>query len=87
MTTGKSAKLQEQGIVIPYQQFDRQTLRRLVQEFVSRDGTDWNDAGGSLEEKVNHVLGQLRDGRAKVVFDLQSNSANIVPATEGDLLD
>lgn len=79
MTTGESDRFEEQGIPIPYQQFDRQTLRRLVQEFVSRDGIDWDDAGGSLEEKVDQVINQLRDGRAKVVFDLQSNSANIVP--------
>lgn len=79
MTTGESDRFEEQGIPIPYQRFDRQTLRRLVQEFVSRDGIDWDDAGGSLEEKVDQVINQLRDGRAKVVFDVQSNSANIVP--------
>lgn len=79
MTAGKPSGPEDQGIVIPYQQLDPQTLRRLIQEFVSRDGADWHHAGGSMEEKVAQVLGQLRDGRAKVVFDMQSQTANIVP--------
>ena len=68
----------EQGVDIPHEQLDPQTLRRLIQEFVSRDGADWGDTGGSLEEKVAQVMRQLRENQVKVVYDLASQTANLV---------
>jgi len=68
----------EQGVEIPYGQLDPETLRNLIREFVSRDGADWGDAGGTLNDKVEQVLRQLRSGQVRVVFDLRSQSANIV---------
>jgi len=69
---------QEEGIEVPYQQIDPETLRRMIQEFVSRDGADWGDAGCTLEDKVDQVLQQLERNQVKVVFDLRSQTANIV---------
>jgi uncharacterized protein YheU (UPF0270 family) len=69
----------EQGVEIPYRQLKPETLRRLIQEFVSRDGADWGDVGGTLEDKVEQVLRQLRDNQVKVVFDLRTQTANLVP--------
>ena len=51
-----NVKQQEEGIDVPYQQIDPETLRRMIQEFVSRDGADWGDAGCSLEDKVEQVM-------------------------------
>lgn len=68
----------EQGVDIPHEQLDPQTLRRLIQEFVSRDGADWGDARGSLEEKVAQIMQQLRDKQVKLVYDLASRTANLV---------
>ncbi|MDO3377545.1 YheU family protein [Geoalkalibacter halelectricus] len=68
----------EEGVEVPYEQISPETLRNLIQEFVSRDGADWGDAGCSLEDKVNQVLGQLKAGKARVVFDLRTETANIV---------
>jgi len=68
----------EEGIEIPYQQINPQTLRRMIQEFVTRDGADWDDPGCSLDDKVEQVLRQLRNNEIKVVFDLTSNTANLV---------
>jgi len=78
MSQDKSNDHQEQGIEIPYGQLDPATLRNLIQEFVSRDGSDWGDAGGTLDAKVEQVLRQLRSGKVRVVFDLRSQSANLV---------
>jgi uncharacterized protein len=68
----------EQGVEIPYRQLAPETLRRLIQEFVSRDGADWGEVGGALEEKVEQVLQQLRSNQVKVVFDLRSQTANLI---------
>lgn len=69
---------QPDGVEIPYEQLDPETLRRLIQEFVTRDGADWAEIGCTLEDKVEQVLEQLRKKQIKVVFDLKSASANLL---------
>lgn len=71
----------EEGVEVPYERIDPQTLRNMIQEFVSRDGADWGDRGCSLADKVEQVLRQLRERKVKVVFDLKSQTANIVVAS------
>jgi uncharacterized protein YheU (UPF0270 family) len=78
VTDENNAERQEEGVEVPYQQIDPETLRRMIQEFVSRDGADWGDAGCMLADKVEQVLQQLRHKQAKVVFDLRSQTVNIV---------
>ena len=69
---------QEEGIEVPYQDINPETLHNMIEEFVSRDGSDWGDSGGSMEDKIKQVLRQFESGKIKVVFDLTSQSANIV---------
>ncbi|WP_429886014.1 YheU family protein [Geoalkalibacter halelectricus] len=78
MTQEKDTRQTEEGVEVPYERINPETLRNLIQEFVSRDGADWGDAGCSLKDKVNQVLGQLKAGKARVVFDLKTETANIV---------
>lgn len=68
----------EKGVDVPYDQIDPGTLRNMIQEFVTRDGADWGDPGGTLEDKIAQVLKQLKNKQVKVVFDLKSETANIV---------
>lgn len=78
MPPGKNADRHEEGIDVPYQQINPDTLRRMIQEFVTRDGADWAEVGCTLENKVDQVLQQLRNKKIKVVFDLRSQTANLV---------
>lgn len=68
----------EDGVEIPFKKLNPQTLRQMIQEFVSRDGADWDQAGCSLEDKVEQVLRQLENGRVQLVFDLKTQTANLV---------
>lgn len=68
----------EAGVEVPYERINPETLRSMIHEFVTRDGADWNDVGCALEDKYEQVLRQLRDKQVKVVFDLTSQTANIV---------
>jgi uncharacterized protein YheU (UPF0270 family) len=68
----------EDGIEVPYGQIDPETLRRMIQEFVSRDGVDWGDPGCTLEEKVEQVYQQLKNKKARIVFDQKTETVNIV---------
>ena len=78
MSKEKPTEHHEEGVEIPYNQINPDTLHRMIQEFVTRDGADWGDAGGALEEKVKQVLKQLHIKKIKVVFDLTSQTANLV---------
>jgi len=76
---------EDEGVEVPHRELAPSTLRRLIEEFVSRDGADWHEQGRSLEAKVDQVLRQLETGKARVVFNLAGQSADIVPVPEGTL--
>lgn len=74
----KAAGPPEEGVEVPYERLDPKTLQNMIQEFVTRDGADWGEVGGALEDKVAQVMRQLRGRQVKVVFELKSQSVNIV---------
>ena len=78
MSEHKPVGLREEGIDVPHERLEPETLRNLIEEFVTRDGADWGEAGGTLEEKVAQVMQQLRSRKVKIVFELNSQTANIV---------
>lgn len=78
MSKNKPIDLGEKGVDVPYERLDPETLRNVIEEFVTRDGSDWGDAGGTLEEKIGQVMQQLRNRKIKIVFELNSESTNIV---------
>lgn len=69
----------EKPVEVPHAQLSPDALRGLVEEFVTRAGTDYGRREKTLEEKVADVMRQLERGEAKIVFDLESRTANIVP--------
>jgi len=78
MTQEKPISQAETGVEVPYERIAPETLRNLIQEFVTRDGADWGERGCTLDDKVEQVLRQLKSRQVKVVFDLTSQTANIV---------
>ena len=69
---------ENQGIELSPEDLSPEALRGLIEEFVSREGTDYGHQDRSLESKVAAVLRQLESGEARIVFDLASESASIV---------
>lgn len=69
----------EEGVEVPLERIDPDTLRRMVAAFVSREWSELADGGHSLDDKIEQVLQQLRDNRARLVFDLTSETWNIIP--------
>ena len=65
-------------MIIPHQQLSPSALRGLVEEFVTRDGTDYGLQEISLEQKVRSVLRQLDKGKVVIVFDPANESCHIV---------
>jgi uncharacterized protein YheU (UPF0270 family) len=63
---------------IPWKQIQPDTLRRLIESFVTREGTDYGQKDYSLDEKVEQVLGQIKRGEAKITYDSDTESCNII---------
>ena len=70
--------MNEEGIEVPLDGINPDTLRNMVAEFVTRDWSELTDDGYTLDEKIDQVLQLLKDNQAKVVFDLTSGTCNIV---------
>jgi len=69
----------EEGVEVPFGLISPDTLRNLVSEFVTREWEEAGDISYTLDQKIEQVLRQLREGKAKVVFDATSSTCNIVP--------
>ena len=65
----------EEGIEIPLDRIDPDTLRNMLAEFVTRE---WGDDEGPLDRRIDQVLRQLRAHKAKVVYDVRTETWNIV---------
>lgn len=68
------------SVVVPYTELAEQTLRAVIEAFVLREGTEYGSRDFALEEKVAHVRSQLERGAARIIYDPESNSIDIVPA-------
>ena len=62
---------------IPYEKLQPDTLRRVIREFVLREGTDYSHREYEIETKIQQVLRQLKDGSAHLFFDPAEESFNI----------
>ncbi|MEC7986032.1 MAG: YheU family protein [Myxococcota bacterium] len=64
---------------IPYNKLQPDTLRRVIRDFVLREGTDYSHKEYEIETKIQQVLRQLKDGTAVLYFNLDDESFNILP--------
>lgn len=62
------------GVHIPLDQLSEEALRAIVEEFVTRDGTEHTEGA----RKVAQVLALLERGDAEVWFDEKTRTCNIL---------
>lgn len=63
---------------IPCDKLDPETLNRVIEEIVTREGTDYGDRVFDLHEKVAQVSEMLQSRKAVLLFDPDTESLNIV---------
>ena len=73
-------------IQIPMDALEETTLLRMLQDFVTRDGTDYGRVETALDTKVQQVLFALKKGHAVIVYDESSESFTILPKEEAKAL-
>lgn len=65
-------------MIIPYQKISPDALQGLIEEFITREGTDYGEMEFSLTQKVNQVKQQLMRGEIVIVFDSITESVSIL---------
>ena len=67
---------------MPVDALSPEALRGLIEDFVTRDGTDYGAVERSIDDKIRDVLRQLESGEARIVFDPEDETASITLARE-----
>jgi len=65
-------------MIIPYEKLSPEALEGLIEEFVTRNGTDTGYEKKSIENDVTRVKRQLKRGDAVIVFDQSTKTSNII---------
>jgi uncharacterized protein YheU (UPF0270 family) len=78
METAPDDSAPRESVVVPYTELAADVLHAVVESYVLREGTDYGEKEFSLEEKVAHVISQLKRGDAQIVFDPESASVSII---------
>jgi uncharacterized protein YheU (UPF0270 family) len=73
-------------LIIAWQDLSEEALQGVIEEFITREGTDYGHAGWSLEQKVSTVRRQLEAGSAVLVYDEASESCSLAEAVNGKIV-
>jgi uncharacterized protein len=65
-------------LIIPYQNLSPAALQGVIEEVVTRDGTDYGLVEATLEQKINGVMRQVKKGDAVIVYDEATQTTTIV---------
>jgi len=69
-------------IEVPKDSLSAEALEGLVEEFITREGTDYGLREHSLEEKRVAVMRQLERKEVAIIFDIESESTTLVSRQE-----
>jgi uncharacterized protein len=65
------------AVVVSYTELSTAALQGVIESFILREGTDYGAREFSLEQKVAHVVDQLKRGTARIVFDPHTQTVDI----------
>jgi uncharacterized protein YheU (UPF0270 family) len=75
-----------QFVAVPLERLQADVLRALLEEYASRDGTDYGERESTLEEKVERIHRQLRAGELQILHDIDSEQWDLVTSAQAELL-
>ena len=68
--------------IIPVNKLSAKALKGVIEEFISRGGTDYGVIEASMETKFEQVKYKLENGLAVLVFDDETETTNIFLADD-----
>lgn len=69
-------------MIIPIDQLSEEALNGLMEEFISREGTEYGSRSYSMDEMLAQVKSQLDSAEVLVVFDAETSTCNLVRKDE-----
>ncbi|MEI6154516.1 MAG: YheU family protein [Deltaproteobacteria bacterium] len=63
--------------IIPVDRLSPEAIQGVIEEFISRDGTDYGEKEVSYETKFRQVRHKLENGSAVLIFDDEAETVNI----------
>ena len=63
--------------IIPVNRLSREALQGVIEEFISREGTDYGEIEVSPETRFRQVRHKLERGLAVLIFDDETETTNI----------
>jgi len=79
MRERQEMKERQELVEVPFSELSDEALRGVVESFVNREGTDYGAVERILDDKVADVMRQLEAGNARLVFDPETESIQIIP--------
>ena len=66
---------------IPYKELSSAALQAIIEEYITREGTDYGVEEFSLKEKLEQVKSQLQRGDITIDYDADSQTCQLWPET------
>ena len=63
---------------IPFEQLSADTLTAILEEYASREGTEYGEVDYSLAQKVTMLRKQLERGDIGISFDAETETCSLV---------
>ena len=73
-------------IRVPIERLDGDTLNALLEEFASRDGTDYGASETPLDERVSQLRRQLDAGDIQLLLELTEERWDLVSRQDAEAL-
>tara|TARA_R110002073_G_scaffold2938_4_gene19379 strand:+ start:154724 stop:154978 length:255 start_codon:yes stop_codon:yes gene_type:complete len=65
-------------MLVPWDQVNQETLTSLLEEFVTRDGTDYGEREISVASRVAQAMNRLKGGEVVIWFDAVTESVTLM---------
>jgi uncharacterized protein YheU (UPF0270 family) len=75
-----------QFVLVPFARLEVEVLQALLEDYATRDGTDYGDRELTTQEKVDRLQRQLGAGDLQILYDADSEEWDLVPQVQAELL-
>ena len=66
-------------MLIPYTKLSEDALRAIIEEYITREGTEYGVTEYTFEQKIEQIHQQLLQGEIKINFDIETETCNLFP--------
>ena len=66
-------------MLIPYTKLSEKALRAIIEEYITREGTEYGVKDYTFEQKIEQIRQQLLQEEIKINFDTETETCNLFP--------